>query len=502
MNLAFNSRELFFRLLIFLLFCACFLIERAEGEDPSEAADLQHRFETKTQPLLSQFCFRCHNVDEMESGIRVDRFDGALPESSLRLWKAISEQLSDSAMPPEDEPQPSARQREALIAWIDEALLFAKRRKTEKNGSARRLTVAQYQNTLRDLLLLKEDFTDALPPDAISPDGFLNNEHSMEMSPILVESYFDVAERALDLCIVDEDEQPTIQTFRMDFGRGINKFPIPEKLILGPNNRLLRNEDFVVRQLTPTKAFEFTPVAMRTKYRFFEGYQGNATVRGWREYDSIYHNVYACMRGDRGYPKGEAYSVAPEGLLLRPAVPNMGHFGISTTYGPKANFKISLRELPRHGNLRVTVRAARYTDGLLLDLGTEPNASRDEARISANVSASRECNVVIPEAGVYQLDVRYASTEKSPLLRLTLGERVFSGYLKRSKTDDEIESGFLVVRLPAGPLRLTATTDGDEYPLKAITISRPNDEVREKFVVFEQRMPTLGAYLGPPQRLW
>ena len=60
---------------------------------------------------------------------------------------------------------------------------------------------------------------------------------------------------------------------------------------------------------------------MRTKYRFNEGYQGNATVRGWRDYDSIYHAVFACVRGTGGYPKGLAYETIPSGLLLRPAVP-------------------------------------------------------------------------------------------------------------------------------------------------------------------------------------
>ncbi len=32
---------------------------------------------------------------------------------------------------------------------------------------------------------------------------------------------------------------------------------------------------------------------MPTKYRFIEGYQGNGTVRGWRDFDSIYHAVFA-----------------------------------------------------------------------------------------------------------------------------------------------------------------------------------------------------------------
>ena len=58
-------------------------------------------------------------------------------------------------------------------------------------------------------------------------------------------------------------------------------------------------------------------------------YQGNDTVRGWRDYDSIYHAVFACMRGSHGYPKGRAYSTVPEGLLLRPAIPSSEVFGES-----------------------------------------------------------------------------------------------------------------------------------------------------------------------------
>ena len=74
----------------------------------------------------------------------------------------------------------------------------------------------------------------------------------------------------------------------------------------------------------------------------------------------------------RGYPKGNAYSTVPQGLLLRPAIPTDEIFGGDSTYGPKANFKISLRELPDHGRFRVTVTAAKYNDGLLLDPGIRP----------------------------------------------------------------------------------------------------------------------------------
>ena len=374
---------------------------------PSSSADevaIRDRFAKDVQPLLNKYCLRCHNPDEMKSGIRVDQLDGRLADRRLFLWKNIQAQLAEQAMPPEDEPQPTAAERKLLEQWIRDGLVTALSRQTEKNGAVRRLTVAQYRNTLRDLLGIQDDLTDVLPADAVSKDGFLNNQDTMLLSPLLVEAYFRIAERALELCIVDEQQQPTIQKFRMDLGAGINAEPFPERLILGANSHLLQNTDFVVTQPRPNKSFPFTSLAMRTKYRFVEGYRGNATVRGWRDYDSIYHAVFACMRGTPGYPKGLPYQTVADGLLLRPAIPSAELFQVESTYGPKANFKISLRQLPDHGRFRVTVQAAKYDDGLLLD----SKAPSQPAAIDGAITWSRQSqarSVEVPQEGVYQVDV-------------------------------------------------------------------------------------------------
>ena len=189
-----------------------------------------------------------------------------------------------------------------------------------------------------------------------------------------------------------------------------------EELILGADSLLLNNKDFVVTQLTPSKPFAFEPHFMRTKYRFIEGYAGNDTVRGWREFDSIYHAVFACMRGNHGYPKGDAYSTVPQGLLLRPAIPSDEIFGSDGTYGPKANFKISLRELPDDGRFRVTVMAAKYNDGLLLDPGNPSQAPDGSQTASFAAIRKRHRTVTIQKAGIYQVDVYAAARSEAPIV--------------------------------------------------------------------------------------
>jgi hypothetical protein len=380
---------------------ARFLLGQAVGGAQNA---LEPSFNQVVKPFFMQNCMGCHNSELSTAGVRVDQLDAALEDRHIQTWEAIRRRVRDGSMPPKGLPQPTAADRQRMVEWITRALEVARLRPAPKNGLVRRLTIAQYRNTLRELLLLDDDLTVGLPPDAVSKDGFVNNKDTLQLSPVLTESYFETAEEALNRAIIDPKSKPSIQNFRVDLGQNVNPAPIPDRLVLGAGSALLNNEDVLVTQLTPKKPFPFEPFFMRTRYRFIEGYQGNDTVRGWREYDSIYHAVFADMRGSPGYPKGEAYSTVPQGLLLRPAIPNDENFGLTgdSTYGPKANFKISLRELPDYGRFRVTVTAAKYNDGLMLEPSTAPQNTAD-SQIERDPKSAR--NVEIRKAGLYQVDI-------------------------------------------------------------------------------------------------
>ena len=134
------------------------------------------------------------------SGVRVDQLDATLEDRHLRLWEAIRKKIGDGTMPPKGQPQPTSAERQQMVEWITRALDVARSRPTPKNGLVRRLTVSQYRNTLRELLLLDDDLTEALPPDAVSRDGFVNNTETLQLSPLLMEAYFEIAEEALNRC--------------------------------------------------------------------------------------------------------------------------------------------------------------------------------------------------------------------------------------------------------------------------------------------------------------
>lgn len=440
-------------------------------------------FDKLVKPFLKQHCTRCHNADKMTSGVRVDHLDAKFEDRQIKVWDGVLRQLVERSMPPEDAKQPGDGERKKVTEWIERGLKEARARPTPKNGNVRRLTVSQYRNTLRELLLLDDNVADALPPDAVSVDGFVNNRETLQLSPLLLEAYLDIADLALSRCLVDPKAKPTIQNFRVDLGAGINPNGIADNLILGADSLLLKTSDYAVEELKPARPFPYEAFKMRTKYRFIEGYQGNDTVRGWREYDSIYHSVFACMRGSHGYPKGKAYDTVFQGLLLRPAIPSTEVFGVDSTYGPKANFKIALRELPDEGRFRVTVTAAKYDDGLLLDAKDAPASENGNA-----VVVKESKSVSFAKAGLYQVDIYSAKSAKPADLTLTLGERTFTGAVK--------QPAFLAVRLPAGESNMKVSAPGAKIERIVFTPLADDHPVAKRFAAFEKQSQHVGVHLG------
>ncbi|MCA9041490.1 MAG: DUF1592 domain-containing protein, partial [Planctomycetaceae bacterium] len=206
--------------------------------------------------------------------------------------------------------------------------------------------------------------------------------------------------------------------------------------------------------------------------------------------DSIYHAVFACMRGAEGYTKGLPYQAVPEGLLLRPAIPSVEEFQVGSTYGPKANFKISLRELPDVGNFKIKVEAARYDDGLLLERRVEAQP-QDAANAIVVLTPEQKQTVTVSKAGLHQIDIHPAEGENKTRkqLDLVLGDRFFSSKLE--------QPAYIVVRLAEGELDVQANL-AEEIPLSRLQLTplKENDPLTHQFVSFENRAPLLGVHLG------
>ena len=391
------------------------------AQDPGQSG-----FDKEVEPLLQKYCVSCHGPDKAKAQVRIDALTGDFKPEELGQWNLVVEMLEHGDMPPKKAvAQPTEEERLHLTSWLSAAINQAKLSQRDMNGMVRRLTRDQYRRTLRDLLSLREDLGKILPVDAVSKDGFSNSAPDMQLSPLQMEYYFQIAEEALDLCIVDVDQPPTVQNFRIDLGENCNPDPYKERLILGANSNLMSTSHFLLTELDIQKPFPVIPFRMRKEYDFIEGWEGNATVRGMRSYDNLAHSVFCCFRGAGGYSKGQtAYEIVSDGVLLRPSKPLLGEFGVTTTHGPTPNFKISLRELPPAGDFKVHVVASRYRDHITLAPKTQPTSYDFESKSVFELRPG-QTEIVVPDAGIYQLDAYYQPGLKAERVYANLGEQMF-----------------------------------------------------------------------------
>jgi hypothetical protein len=189
------------------------LLVRVQGAS-DDASEVAAQFKQSVGPFLTKYCVECHNADVRESGIRVDQLDAGYEDTTLKLWEAIEKLVQHEEMPPVDAQQPTAEERLRFLKDVQVAMGWARTREVKRNGNIRRLTVSQYARTLKQLLGIEEELTGILPPDGISKDGFSNNSQTLQLNPLQLEAYLQIAERALELVMVDEAAAPTVQTFR------------------------------------------------------------------------------------------------------------------------------------------------------------------------------------------------------------------------------------------------------------------------------------------------
>jgi hypothetical protein len=186
---------------------ASFMMVVAVSPAIAEEPKARDAFQRKVLTSLEHYCVDCHNQEESEAGIVLDRFDNH--EAAVMdgpTWLRVRDALQGRIMPPADMPQPSLAELDGIIEWIENDFLAANCAK--QAGSApvviRRLNRQEYNNTIRDLLGLDLHLADGFPPDDIG-FGFDNVGSALNISPAHIEKYLDAAELALQQAIVLPD---------------------------------------------------------------------------------------------------------------------------------------------------------------------------------------------------------------------------------------------------------------------------------------------------------
>lgn len=161
------------------------------------AAAAKLSVETHVVPLLRQHCFECHDSSSASGDLNLEQLITQQPLVVNRQhWDNVKQQLAIRSMPPADAPSPNDDDRRTLVAWLTHRVDRFDYSTVKQPGyeNARRLTHAEYNNTIRDLLGVDLRPADRFPVDLNATSGFDNSANSLFIQPVLMERYVGAAE--------------------------------------------------------------------------------------------------------------------------------------------------------------------------------------------------------------------------------------------------------------------------------------------------------------------
>lgn len=183
------------------------------GKKPSNYPTFDH----DVMPIIKEFCVDCHSDADPPGGVALDKYKtvGQIMKDGA-LWERVAQNVDQSHMPPAKSPQPTRKQRDRLVQWIESTLSQAYCDLNDPGRvTMRRLNREEYNNTVRDLLGV--DFKPAadFPSDDIGY-GFDNIGDVLSISPLLMEKYLSAGEKIAAQTIFAPDGNVRLLQFAAD----------------------------------------------------------------------------------------------------------------------------------------------------------------------------------------------------------------------------------------------------------------------------------------------
>lgn len=187
-------------------------------------------------------CTACHDAETKQGDLDLTalKFEPAVPENFAR-WVKIYDRLDSGEMPPKDEPRPPAAELATVMKSLDASLIAAEQSRLahEVRTGVRRMTRAEYENTIRDLFDMPGIALQGNLPADGSAHGFDKNSDALDVSHVNLSKYVEAADHVLDLAIAVRPTAPTVQQRRISL---MNRGGFVAHVVMNGDGVLLKNK--------------------------------------------------------------------------------------------------------------------------------------------------------------------------------------------------------------------------------------------------------------------
>jgi len=141
---------------------------------------------------IQNYCFGCHNPGVRAGNLLLSELNADSVPGHPEIFEKAVRKLRGRQMPPPGNLQPSQKEIDALIGWLESTLDESSKAHLAGRVPVQRLNRTEYANAVKDLLAVEIDPNQYLPAD-IAVEGFTNVAAALTVSPTFLEQYVNVA---------------------------------------------------------------------------------------------------------------------------------------------------------------------------------------------------------------------------------------------------------------------------------------------------------------------
>lgn len=174
----------------------------------ADSSDLQNRLDTVVRPFVGKYCVTCHSGPQPTGQFDLKAYTSMdQVKEDYPRWSLLADRLTNHEMPPKQMPQPPQQAIDQIVAFVHDVRSEEIKRLGGDPGIvlARRLSNAEYDNTIRDLTGQDLQVAHQFPVDPANTAGFDNSGETLTMSPALLNKYLQAARQIADHMVLKPD---------------------------------------------------------------------------------------------------------------------------------------------------------------------------------------------------------------------------------------------------------------------------------------------------------